>query len=1243
SHQLEVDLLNVTLYYSDEFYGFDKAYGAAGIGEYYLGLYSLSPENTTFLEKAQKVANYIINNAIITVQNGLKCASWDFGFNEYYTSLSTGVAGVGEFLLDFSQKNHTDTIYNTFARYAGNWLIANMITLGVKDHNGNDIGTGAYWKVSNSSTAVQSYNGYSTGIAGIADFLLKLGLANTVQNSNNRYIDAAIKAGNYLISSYTSSNTPSGAIWDKYMYSWDVNAFSQSKSDLSLEQGTAGIIIFLDNLYLVTHNINYSKAASGAYLYLKTYKTADNPTFYWNVSGHSFILYGNARGQSGIASALLKVYFDSKVAVDAAKDALDYLWSKRVDKGSNRVAFPYSASDSTQYNGLAFGTAGAGMGFLSLYKKTSNIDYFNKAYQCAHFLESSSNWYISVGSTENAYGIETGVAGIGLFFLEMTMTSNDTLYNNTLLSIADYLIGHRKQSGDQSYWDYSNSDTTAYFGWDKGAAGIMYFFTELYKFTANKTYLDVAEGVARWLDSADTSGLWTEYFGGGNTYYGFSRGAAGIGYALLDLYEVTANTTYWNLIDNIKNSLVAQISSMSIPSSPSDSHKYSGIKDGQAGMVKFFSQYYKFTYSSSIKTYLDNFINWFSNNQQSAGNFPYYAGASTYYNDYQKGCAGIIGALMESYEYSINPSSLTIIANIQNYLINHQLSDNSWNDNSDNNVYYGYYYGLAGIADQLMNTPDFQSPSLQVWNFNKSLSSIQYFDSLDVTIKTEDSVSSINNSYLLYSINGSSTWYQITFNSKQDSYYEAIIPQYRYNTHIDFFIVSIDNSGLVSIDSNNLALYSYTVLDLIPPQIIYFKTYDINNTEAKIQYATGGVIRIKVDEPDYASGINYVQIHYDNTKVVGDEITAYMTAVPGMAGLYQIVIPGTNYVYGDPFIYTITIADKQGNINTTGQINTTIGDNKLPNIDYDNLQFGFSTKIPAFTRAEVKVPVYDDNDYQGASGIAEVYLNYTSNNGLTWSKVSLSYSSTEDKYVGAIPGQNLGRIYFMICVVDKAGNIAYFDSRGVKYSDPSEIVTSLYFTYEVTINWVITIIIVAIIAAIILLIFYIYTKKGDYWDRMRRRAEASAKMISIQERFSNAYYATVEWLNKIGTKILSKFQRAPGMPSPIKVWYEEKLGESGRKILSAIGHTFKALFKATFYILVSPFILLAWLVRKTGGLQAFWTALIGLLLIIANVVKYVSEPPYPPKALFFVNLGFILFISAFVLLIFHLLYRIAYK
>jgi hypothetical protein len=242
-------------------------------------------------------------------------------------------------------------------------------------------------------------------------------------------------------------------------------------------------------------------------------------------------------------------------------------------------------------------------------------------------------------------GLESGVAGVARGLLAGALelrraplqtaeveTGNPEIYYAEVQSAAGWLLEHANPPPDgepQSLsWNQCiDTDIVACpdelrvpaTGYQRGVAGIGMFFLELYGTyhdadvtfpdpgdPAQEDYLRAAEGAAQWLRArARTTGaddaFWAEIDAGDGSspddevfYTGLDRGAAGIGYFLLRLSEVSADgPAYLELARQAGNWLedrliVSGTGEAYVPVSGSSTSSITGFYSGNAGVAYYF-------------------------------------------------------------------------------------------------------------------------------------------------------------------------------------------------------------------------------------------------------------------------------------------------------------------------------------------------------------------------------------------------------------------------------------------------------------------------------------------------------------------------------------------------------------------------------------------------------------------------------------------------------------------------------
>jgi serine/threonine protein kinase len=147
----------------------------------------------------------------------------------------------------------------------------------------------------------------------------------------------------------------------------------------------------------------------------------------------------------------------------------------------------------------------------------------------AHWLL-HSDWFIA----QSIPGLYTGEAGVGTAFLRVAQ----------VLQEADFLTGAREKSRWVARQPYTCQDIM------NGAAGRLRFHLLLWDETREPEHLQAALAAGNWLiqvaeDAGEGALCWTLPAAfTGMTYVGYAHGAAGIGDALLDLFEATQDERF---------------------------------------------------------------------------------------------------------------------------------------------------------------------------------------------------------------------------------------------------------------------------------------------------------------------------------------------------------------------------------------------------------------------------------------------------------------------------------------------------------------------------------------------------------------------------------------------------------------------------------------------------------------------------------------------------------------------------
>ena len=241
----------------------------------------------------------------------------------------------------------------------------------------------------------------------------------------------------------------------------------------------------------------------------------------------------------------------------AALQASAYLSSVELPQATG-VAWPASDAPGTYVStGVDSGAAGIGLFYLRLYRVTGDSAYLNKAHQAADYVDSQ---YRANGNYGD-YDWLSGVAGGGEFFLALYAETGDSTFLDRASFAGDWLVNNAIADASGYHWEFPGV-TSVYTSLAHGAGGVALFLARLYQATGNTKYLQYAEGAARWLRQftvpLGNSGIgWKRLTTDTVTYNGWCGGSAGVYFILKKLWQVTGNADYLNLMLATARGLVA--------------------------------------------------------------------------------------------------------------------------------------------------------------------------------------------------------------------------------------------------------------------------------------------------------------------------------------------------------------------------------------------------------------------------------------------------------------------------------------------------------------------------------------------------------------------------------------------------------------------------------------------------------------------------------------------------------------
>ncbi|MFW9855997.1 MAG: lanthionine synthetase LanC family protein [Candidatus Thorarchaeota archaeon] len=277
--------------------------------------------------------------------------------------------------------------------------------------------------------------------------------------------------------------------------------------------------------------------------------------------------------------------------------------------------------DWNQYfYGYHWGTAGIADVLLSFYLISLNKTLLEYAEKAANFIIKGARadenggiyWFTGEGTRNRYIGKKYGNAGIASLLLHLYQyTKNSTyseLLNRTLITLKYQANTNLSLNGGVKYWGYGMNDIIGVSDFNYGTVGIVSAFLEAGHALNEPEWKNIAISGARWLESIamkenpgtmalpwSTSSPYDSHF-----YTGLGSGNAGIGSFFLNLYDSTGDERWLTNAKRIGNWLLEKTKGDNwanggvVYSTGIDSTDIiTGIDAGAAGVGKFFLELYK--------------------------------------------------------------------------------------------------------------------------------------------------------------------------------------------------------------------------------------------------------------------------------------------------------------------------------------------------------------------------------------------------------------------------------------------------------------------------------------------------------------------------------------------------------------------------------------------------------------------------------------------------------------------------
>jgi hypothetical protein len=1026
-----------------------------------------------------------------------------------------------------------------------------------------------------------NYSGFEQGSAGIGSFFINL------YGSNNSFGLAQTQANE--VDTYLDSidkSTPTGTVWQEKDSTVLTDSKANPNSNRTLNGTSVDTLADLNNYDGNTYDTNSVNSTVG------------------NITSVEYNLY----------------IYDAGVPIDDFS-FLDQFISDFNVSIAVRSDIGLSSSEILIYNAYGNGSwevinsGGISTSWLLLSQRfQNNISNYvlpvkirvNSTAGSPHtILINTLNITVNFNNAYNSTSVESGAAGIGNFYLDMYDEFGGVANLDKAKAAANYTIEQATEYSNTAAWDEKGNFYTTV---SRGAAGIGKFFLRLNQTSSIPVYGDYAKKAANWLIANNAT--------------------------------VMKNATTFGLILNNESLLWGNINSTTYDLT--NLSIYSGM-DACAGIGNFLLDLGKSIGGNNIyKINATYAANWLTNTQYMVAE-GWLFGVAQVMNKWRSGTSiddysydlGTTGALVFLNNIFLETSIADYTANLSRGMewvfktININATHWGFNDNETYNI----PYGLAGVGLGFLQIT-LKKPSISIDYAPSSLE----FD--DPNIRVEFSLnaygSNINESYIFFSFGNFyllNWWFLAPLNYSGGDNYFFEFPGISSGDAFHYFLVVFDENGTLSLDNNGTE-YVLNILDSFAPATTLVPLYGEG-----IGAGTSGILEIKVDK-NVIGGANLSWVFIDIPQLgITDNISwSYNNPVWPVVGnqyvhSYQIDV-GTSIPYGTPITVNVTTADLAGNQISTIEVFSVI-DTLVPSIT--KVEVSAIRWIPQFTPVEAEVEAVDLES--GLNDKTGVFIKFSTDGGRSWQTAYLEKRGA--KYIGAVPGQIwFVEVFYVFGAEDIAGNVIYVDANKVTYNNVEDIPLYAMYSYKVILNWFTLLLVVGVIALITVFGYLLYSKRGGYLEKMRRKSKAAATGLAIKERFTNFYYNLVEKLNNFGEKISKALSGSGGK---IKFWLEEHLGERTKKVFRGIGRFLIAFPKG----IINGFRAFVRSIGKLftkvkGSYIVFYTGL-GFLIVITTVVQFFMEAGYPIRAVFFANLGFFMFISGIVGFLVRFIYKLSYK
>lgn len=715
--------------------------GTPGIASVFLEFYRLTG-NSVYRDVAMGAYTYLDSSKLTNTDGAYWRQFPAIGTSGIYIGRWHGVAGVASFLIDLYEVTG-DAGAKTLAISAMDYVVGQQE---------DDAQGGIWWE--NAVGSGEHQSGWSRGGAGIGSVLLR---ADRLDASKN-YIDLMDEIYDHYVA--FADTTGAGWMWADAINTND-DALSQYRLRTSIGHGAAGIGVFFLEAYQATGEVKWRKAAEMVAIALNDRSFSNADGISWNKGDtETYVDHYLYYGITGIAAFFLE--YDVKGDYDTyilGKQAANYIMGQAEADGNNLKWVEKAGGDYK--TGVLKGAAGNALQLMQMYQKEAKQIFFggittNASYAYLDTAMKGMDWVESTGFTLNG----------GMVWYEQMDASNvnttnsvPTGYYGGAAGIADVFIRLSQATGDQSYLAVAESTAAAFDGtaekttgyefaedfykdqssgstrWSKGGPGIGSFLINLWQQTGTQLYLDMAKGIATWLDATANSDANGNYWYKDSdvdttgVYLGRWHGVAGVANFYFDLGIALGDETYTNKGIDAMDYVIAQTIVVDDTASWRNvialEEVISGWSRGSAGIGSVLLRGFMQTGNSTYLDYVKMALNWYEANAVAGVDGWTWEDTSVntrLANALGHGTAGVIVFATEVYQILRLPAAyntmakgvayLTSIATISGTTATWPKSDLT----SEQYIPSTMYYGVSGIAYALTEASSFVNlaPTLKI-------------------------------------------------------------------------------------------------------------------------------------------------------------------------------------------------------------------------------------------------------------------------------------------------------------------------------------------------------------------------------------------------------------------------------------------------------------------------------------------------------------------------------------------------